>query len=131
MAARNKQVQQLARQLARLSVVNGEVSSQQVAGVLEYLEKHRPPHTLQVLRAYRQYIAAELARSQAVVEHAGPMNAEVLRSIESAMAQRYGRPIHATARPNDSLIAGIRVRVADDVYESSIAGQLTALAQAV
>jgi F-type H+-transporting ATPase subunit delta len=42
MAAAQKASQQLARQLFKLSVVNGAVSAEQVAGVLAYIEKHRP-----------------------------------------------------------------------------------------
>jgi len=47
------------------------------------------------------------------------------------MTRRYGRSITGVARRNDALIAGVRVRVGDDVYESSVAGQLAALASAV
>lgn len=130
MSSRNKQAHQLARQLAQLSVVDGVVSPEQVTGVLDYLEKHRPPHTLQVLKAYHRAIAVEIARSRAIVEHSGEAGDAILRSIEAAMSQRYGRAITATARRNDDLIAGLRVRVADDVYESSIDAQLSALAVA-
>jgi F-type H+-transporting ATPase subunit delta len=42
--------------------------------------------------------------------------------------QKYQRPIAASARPDPALIAGLRIRVGDDVYESSVAGQLAALA---
>ncbi|HEX2099197.1 MAG TPA: F0F1 ATP synthase subunit delta [Candidatus Synoicihabitans sp.] len=131
MAARDKQVQQLARQLAQLSVVDGAVSPERVTGVLDYIEKHRPAHPVQVLKAYHRLIAAEIAKSRAVVEHAGPIGADLLRLIEQAMSARYHRSITAVAQPNDALVAGVRVRVADDVYESSIAGQLAALASSV
>lgn len=131
MSAQTKQAQQLARQLFQLSLADGAVSAERVAGVLEYVEKHRPAHPVQVLKAYHRLIAAEIAKSRALVEHAGDIGQDVLQSIEATMSQRYGRSITAAARRNDALIAGVRVRVADDVYESSIAGQLNALAEAV
>ena len=127
MAAHHKQAQQLARQLFKLSLVNGQVAAEQVAGVLAYLEKNRPAHPLLVMRAYQRYVAAELARSQARVEHAGPVADGILRRIEGALTQKYKRTITATARHDARLIAGLRVRVGDDVYESSIAGQLANL----
>lgn len=123
----HKSAQLLARSLFKLSVVNGSVSSEQVVGVLAYLEKHRPAHPLLVLRAYRRYITTELARSHAVVEHAGPVANGILRSIESAFSKKYQRAITATAKQDAQLIAGLRVRIGDDVYESSIAGQLANL----
>lgn len=131
MASARKQVQQLARQLFRLSVVDGEVSAERVAGVLAYVEKNRPSHPVAVLRAYQRLISAEVARSRAVVDHAGPLASGVLESISTAMTRRYGRRITSSARRNDSLIAGVRVRVGDDVYESSVSGQLEQLARAV
>jgi F-type H+-transporting ATPase subunit delta len=131
MASGKKQVQQLARQLFKLSVVNGELSADQVAGVLQYIEKNRPPHTLAVLKTYQRLIAAEVARGQAVVEHAGAIKETLLASIAAAMTAKYGRKVSSVAKRNDALLAGVRVRVGDDVYESSVAGQLAELARAV
>ena len=47
------------------------------------------------------------------------------------MSKRYNRAVAPVARRNDALLAGLRVRVGDDVYESSVAGQLASLAQSV
>lgn len=131
MATHRKQAQQFARQLFKLSLVDGAVSSELVAGVLEYVEKHPPANPMLVLKAYQRLVATELAKSHAVVEYAGSMADSVLQAIAAAMTQRYHRPISATARPNPDLIAGLRVRVGDDVYESSVAGQLATLAASV
>ena len=131
MASAKKQIQTLARQFFKLSVVDGALSADRVAGVLEYIEKHRPAHTMAVLKAYHRLVAAEFARGQAVVEHAGTVTDAMLASIAAAMTKKYSRPVTAVARKSDSLLAGLRVRVGDDTYESSIAGQLAALAAAV
>jgi F-type H+-transporting ATPase subunit delta len=131
MASGKKQIQQLARQFFKLSVDNGALSPERVSGVLQYVEKHRPPHAVAVLKAYERLVAAEIARGQAVVEHAGSIHPGVLDQIAAAMTRRYSRPIVSVARRNDALLAGVRVRVGDDVYESSVAGQLATLAQAV
>ena len=131
MAAHARKAQQFARQLFKMSVVDGVVSAERVSGVLDYVEKHRPANPVMVLRAYARYIAAELAKSEAVVEHAGAISAAMLAAVAAAMTAKYGRPVTATARPNPTLLAGLRVHVGDDVYESSIAGQLAALSAAV
>ena len=131
MVSAAKQVQSLARQFFKLSVVDGKLSADRVAGVLEYIEKHRPAHTVAVLKAYQRLIAAEVARGQAVVEHAGSVNDATLAAITTAMTKKYSRPVSAVARKNDALLAGLRIRVGDDTYESSLASQLAALAAAV
>jgi F-type H+-transporting ATPase subunit delta len=129
--AASKQTKLLAKQLFKLSVVNGEVSAERVAGVLGWVEKHAPRQSLALLKAYHHYIAAEIARSRAVVEHAGNVNAAALAAIEAAMTRKYSRKVTAVAKPNAALLAGMRVRVGSDVYESSVAGQLAALSASV
>jgi len=131
MASHAKAAQKLARQLFRMSVIDGAVSDERVGGVLAYVEKHRPANPVMVLKAYQRLVATELAKGEAVVEHVGAVSAAMLDAIAAAMAKRYDRKVVATARPSDSLIAGLRVRVGDDVYEASIASQLAALSQSL
>ena len=131
MASAKKQIQQLARQFFKLSFSDGTLSPERVAGVLEYIDQHRPAHTVAVLKAYHHLVAVEIARNQAVVEHAGPITDSALAGIAAAMTKKYGRPVRSLAKRNDALLAGLRVRVGDDVYESSVAGQLATLASAV
>lgn len=127
MAAHHKKAQQLARQLFKLSLANGTVSARQVEGVLAYVEKHRPAYPVLVLKNYQRLIARELAKSQALVDHAGPVAESMLAGIAGALSQKYKRVVTARARQDARLIAGLRIRVGDDVYESSIASQLATL----
>ncbi|KXU34129.1 ATP synthase F0F1 subunit delta [Cephaloticoccus primus] len=129
-AAPTKASQQLARQLFALSLVNGLVAPAQVEGVLAYLEKHPPAQPLQVLQAYRRLVARELAKGEIVVEHAGPIGEGILRGLEGAFTQKYKRQVTARGVHNASLIAGLRLRIGDDVYEASIANQLAQLSAA-
>ncbi|MBI5382770.1 MAG: F0F1 ATP synthase subunit delta [Opitutae bacterium] len=131
MATHHKQALLLARRLFKLSFADGVLSPELVNGVLEYVAKHAPANPVMVLKAYHRLVATELSRSRALVEHAGSVEASVLRSIAAAMTKKYGRPITAESRPNPALIAGLRVRVGDDVYESSVAAQLATLAAGV
>ena len=103
-----------ARKLVELSLGNdGRLSDERVQGVLQVL-RERPPSNLKptfhflhikVLKLYLYYV----------------------ESIEQMLSTRYGRVITSQRRENPNLIAGIRVSIADDVFESSIAGNLTGL----
>ncbi|MFA6285754.1 MAG: F0F1 ATP synthase subunit delta [Opitutaceae bacterium] len=127
MASGKKQITQLAQKLFKLSFADGRLSEERVAGVLAYVEKNPPAKPIPVLRAYGRLVAIEVAKGRAVVEHSGPVADSALQSIAAAMTGRYKRPVVATAKPNASLLAGLRIRVGDDVYESSVSGQLAAL----
>jgi F-type H+-transporting ATPase subunit delta len=123
----SRQSRQFARQLFNLSLAEGQVSPERVAGVLAHLARQPPRQPLAVLRRYHRLIATQLARNHALVEHAGAIDGGALRAIEAAFARKYRRPIAASARPRPELIAGLRIRVGDDLYESSVAGQLAVL----
>lgn len=127
----DKKTKLLAKQLFRLSLANGQVSPEQVGGVLSYIEKIQPRHALSLLKLYHRAIATEVAKSRALVEHAGPINDSTLKLIEGAMSQKYRRIVTASARANPKLLAGLRVRVGSDVYESTVSGQLATLSHAV
>ncbi len=131
MASGKKQVQQLARQLFKLSIVDGALSTERVTGVLEYVEKHRPANSVAVLKSYARLIAGEVARGQAVVEHAGSISEPALAQIGAAMTRKYARRVVPVVKPSPALLAGLRIRVGDDVYESSVASQLAQLTAAV
>lgn len=131
MATGKPQIQQLARQLFKLSFVDGRLSSEQVAGVLAYVEKNHAVNAVAILKDYRRLVATEVAKGSALVEHAGPISDAVLASIGGALSQRYHRPVTTTAKANPALLAGFRVRIGDDLFESSVAGQLAALSASV
>jgi len=131
MASHAKVAQQFARQLFAMSVVDGVVSADRVEGVLQFVEKHKVANPVMVLKAYHRLVSIELAKSVALVEHSGDVSAATLAAIEAAMSKKYGRAVKAKAEPNPELLAGMRVHVGDDIYESSIAGQLAALAASV
>jgi F-type H+-transporting ATPase subunit delta len=131
MSANRKQAQKLARQLFRLSLGDtGAVSPERVSGVLQYIEKHRPANAMAALRLYERLISREMARSHAIVEHAGSVSNAMLKGIATSLTQSTKRPITAEAKANPSLIAGLRVRLGDDVFENSVANRLATLAEA-
>jgi F-type H+-transporting ATPase subunit delta len=130
MANHTRVAQQFARQLFSVSLVDGAVSAERVSGVLEYVEKHQVANAVMVLKAYHRLVATELAKGEAVVEHAGAVSGAMLDAIAAAMTAKYARKVTASAKPGDALIAGMRVRVGDDIYESSVAAQLATLGQA-
>jgi F-type H+-transporting ATPase subunit delta len=129
--AADKQTKLLAKQLFKLTVVNGEVSAERVAGVLGWIEKHQPRRPLALLQQYHRLVANEFAKSRAVVEHAGAVSEATLQAIAAAMSKKYSRSVTSVAKPNPALLAGLRVRIGSDVYESSVAGQLASLSASV
>lgn len=122
-----KKIAAFARQLFRLSLENDRLSGERVGGVLAWLDKNRPANATAVLRAYKRLVAAEVARSRAVIEFAGDVSPDTFEQIAAAMSRRYGRDIEPVPVARPELLAGVRVRVGDDIFENSIVTQLASL----
>ena len=128
---RDKKIRQFAKSLVELSRDKGVVTESRVAEVLDGLRKGELRKKGLVLKAYLLYIRRAVAEQTALVATPGALSPEALSSIESNFTRIYGRPISAVTQADPSLIAGVRIRVGDDVYDASVAGRLKRLAENV
>lgn len=128
---RDKKIISLAKKLIELSKDNGVVTEAKVGEVLAGLKQIMPRHYLLVLKTYLSYLRREVALQTAVVSTPASLSADTLKEIEANFTKIYGRSISAVTQQDTSLIAGVRVRVGDDVYDASVAGRLQRLAENV
>ena len=128
---RDKKITQLAKKLVELSKDNGVVTDAKVSEVLAGLKQVQHRHHLTVLKTFLSYLRHEVALQTAVVSTPGALSDDALKAIEATYSKIYGRPISAVTQQDTSLIAGVRVRVGDDVYDASVAGRLQRLAENV
>ncbi|HSG69433.1 MAG TPA: F0F1 ATP synthase subunit delta [Planctomycetaceae bacterium] len=123
----DKQIKQFAKQLLKISLEGSDLSVERVGGVLQSLEKQPPRHHLAVLKAYLKLVVREVAKSTAVISHAGALSAAAAEEIARQLSTKYGRSMATVTREDPSLIAGLRVVVDCDVYDSSISDALSRL----
>ena len=128
---RDKKIIRLAKKLVELSKDNGVVTVARVGEVLAGLKQVQHRHHLTVLKSFLYYLHREIALQTAVVSTPGALSGEALKAIEVTYSKIYGRPVTAVTKQDTSLIAGVRVRVGDDLYDASLAGRLQRLAENV
>jgi F-type H+-transporting ATPase subunit delta len=128
---RDQKITKLAKKLVELSKDNGVVTEAKVGEVLAGLKQVQHRHHLTVLKTFLNYLRREIALQTAVVSTPGALSDDALKAIEATYTEIYGRPISAVTQQDTSLIAGVRVRVGDDVYDASVAGRLQRLAENV
>jgi F-type H+-transporting ATPase subunit delta len=129
---RDKKITQFAKKLVELSKDSeGVVTRGKVDEVLAGLKQAQPRHYLLLLKSYLEYMRRAIALQTAAVAAPAALSEDALHAIEAHFSQVYGRAITATTRTDASLIAGVRVRVGDDLYDASIAGRLNRLAEQV
>lgn len=129
---RDKKITQLAKKLVELSKDdNGIVTDAKVSEVLAGLKQVKHRNHLAVLKSFLGYLRRELALQTAVVSTPTALSDTGLKEIEANFSKIYGRQISAVTTQDTSLIAGVRVRVGDDVYDASVSGRLQRLAENV
>lgn len=123
-------VKRWAKKLCALSLdEKGTVSELRVKDVLSVLNAEAPRQHKAILKQYLHYIERVLASSIGLVEHAGDVSVEALDRLKKSLSTHYNRDIELILKPNPSLIAGFRVRLADDVWDLSVQGRLIKLSQ--
>lgn len=132
MITADKSLKGFARSLVQLSLEDdGQVSADRVQAVISSL-KAKPRRGLKtILKLFLYYIKREIRHSQAIVEYSGALAPATLVRIEKNLSDAYGRKIITVARKNPSLVAGLRISVADDVLDASVAGRLENLSRSV
>jgi len=129
---RDKKITQLAKKLVELSKDDkGVVTEALVGEVLAGLKQMQVRKHVSVLKSYLTYLRREIALQTAVVSTPSNLSEAALKEIEANFSKIYGRAISAETKEDASLIAGVRVRVGDDVYDASVAGRLQRLAENV
>lgn len=128
---RDQKITRLAKKLVELSKDNGVVTEAKVTEVLAGLKQVQHRHHLTVLKTFLSYLRREIALQTAVVLTPGALSDDALKAIEATYSKMYNRPVSAVIQQEIALIAGVRVRVGDDVYDASVAGRLQRLAENV
>ena len=107
------------------------MTESKVAEVLAGFQQVQHRRHLTVLKTFLNYLRREVALQTAVVSTPTGLSEDALNAIEVQFSKLYNRPVNAVTQPDTSLIAGVRVRVGDDVYDASVAGRLQRLAESV
>ena len=128
---RDQKINKLAKKLVELSKDSGVVTESKVTEVLAGLQQVQHRHHLTVLKTFLNYLRREVALQTAVVSTPTGLSDDSTKAIEVQFSKLYNRSVNAVTQPDTSLIAGVRVRVGDDVYDASVAGRLQRLAESV
>ena len=118
-----------AKKLLTISLENNRVSEERVAAVLQTLRTTPPRYYREILEIYLRKIGAELRKENAIIEHSGPISGAVVNGIRDNLSKYYNRDIKVSTLDDPKLLAGVRIRVADDVWDTTVLSRLDQLTQ--
>ena len=122
-----RQIKREARRLFRLCLVNGLLDERRIQHVVQAVlaSKRRGGYVL--LANFLRWVKLDRARHTAEVESAAALPADLQASVVSGLGRLYGPGLSTSFAQNPTLIGGMRIRVASDVYDGSIRAGLAAL----
>lgn len=106
------------------------VAPAKVNAVLEILRTKRPKNYKKLLEIYLANLKAQLRLEHALIEYSGRIDDSTVARLKEDLSKYYDRDIHIDLKENHKLIAGFRISVGDDVWDTSLSGRLDQISRA-
>lgn len=129
MATTVSQVRRGAKTLYQACFVQGKLDDGRAREVVTLVLHSKRRGYLAVLSELKRLIRLERARHTAKIESAVPLQADLQARLLKSLQIAYGAELNTEFAQNPELIGGMRVRVANDVYDGSVRSRLAALAK--
>ncbi len=122
----------LAKRLAILVVEAGEEGVAQLKPALERILAGRSAKDRKsFLKAFHKSVLREIHKDTLTIESARPLEPETVRQLVEHFSSGRERPVQVVEKTSPELIAGMRVRLGDTVYDASLANNLQTLSKQI
>ena len=111
------------------AILGGRVSEATALIVTALVRSSRGRRLRQLLDDARDVVADQRGRTVATVTAAAPLSAAQSERLVSALTARYGTPVTLNTVVDPTIVGGVRVQVADDLIDASIASRIADLRQ--
>lgn len=119
----------MARELFRLSFVDGRLDAARVSQVSQRLIAEKPRSYVQILKELARLVRLELDRRHSIIESARPLDEATAAGIAKSLKLKFGDDITTEFRTSPDLLGGLRVKLGSDVWDGSVTSRLAAFSQ--
>ncbi len=126
-----RSIKNFSKKLVDLSKDADFISNEKVSAILHVLKKQNQPQLLDILTNFRKKLESELKKENALIESAQTLSDDLLSSIQNKISSHYHRNIKITQKINPDLLAGYRIHIADDLWDTSAKGRLQELSKSL
>jgi F-type H+-transporting ATPase subunit delta len=124
----SKQARRDAKQLFQTCRAGGVLDESKVRQTVTAVIAQKPRGYVAILSHLGRLVKLDLERRAAHVESAAPLDAAAQSSVRENLARRYGQGLNISFSQNPALLGGLRIKVGSDVFDGTVAGRLSALA---
>jgi F-type H+-transporting ATPase subunit delta len=119
-----KEARRVSRQLFRHSFTEGKLDKGKISHMVESLLAEKPRHYVDALKVYQRLIRLETEKRHVVIESATQLNSALANQIVTNLRARYGEDLTTEFRTNPELLAGLRIKIGDDVWDGTVKNRL-------
>jgi F-type H+-transporting ATPase subunit delta len=123
----SKEARKGARILFGSVKTDGVLDESKVRAAVSAVVGKRPPFAAEILGEFRRLVRLEIEKRTAAVQTAADIEPSQRTQFESSLKARFGGDLRVTFSTNPGLIAGTRVSVGSDVYDSNVRERLERL----
>jgi F-type H+-transporting ATPase subunit delta len=123
----DRQTSRDAASLWRLCLVNGLPDADRVRQVVEQVIASGRHRRLEVLAGFLRLLKRDRDERTAEVGSAAPLDEATRATVQQGLARRFGRAMATTFVVDPSLIAGIRLKAAGELFDDTVSARLAAL----
>lgn len=123
----SREARRTARELFRLSLVNGRVDAGRTKEISDRLVAARPRGYFEILKEFTRLVRLELSKRHAVIESAAALEPATVDEIVGNLQKKFGADITTEFVINPALLGGLRIKLGSDVWDGSISSRLASL----
>ena len=123
----SKEARRMSRELFRASFTDSKLDHSKVRTVAQKIAEAKPRHYVDILKDYQRLVRLEVEKRHAVIESAAELDEATRGQLEQTLRAKYGNDLTTEFKVTPELIAGIRVRLGSDVWDSSVRERLSRL----
>jgi F-type H+-transporting ATPase subunit delta len=126
-----KEARKSSRQLLKLSFTDGKLDEGKVNQMVQTVLTEKPRHYGELLKDYQRLVRLEVEKRHALVESATELNSNMSNLLITKLKARYGDDLTIEFKTNPTLLGGLRVKLADDVWDGSVRNRLRTLQEQI
>jgi F-type H+-transporting ATPase subunit delta len=119
-----KEARRVSRKLFRHSFTEGKLDKEKISHMVESLLAEKPRHYVDALKVYQRLIRLETEKRHVVIESATQLNSALANQIVTNLRARYGEDLATEFRTNPELLAGLRIKIGDNVWDGTVKNRL-------
>ena len=124
-----RQARSDAKALIRACRIEGVLDEHRVRDAVSRVLAAKPRGYMAVLQHFQRLVKLDLDRRTALVESAAPLPQTFQNQIISNLGSKHGAGLQIAFQVVPAVIGGLRIRVGSHIYDGTIAGRLSALAE--